>query len=290
MTHSTIILEVAGLPVTAAVIHNRLEVPMRRLIVGTLGMNFGPQAKKLQRLAARFQVRPREVAIGDVSGREPCLPAHRLTAFLWTLAPRRPEIREKLVLLQDGFDTALLAWHGVKPDDIDGPGSWLARVVAGASRSAALAAEDLRAELARARREADELRAAAALSKREADDLRTRQAGLQQAFAEATRPETDRQVMAKMIARRWVNKAMSKETFLEMARLNDAGNSPAEVARQLGCSRTAVSLFLDGKYNSANAKMAAEELVHSGWHRKALDTVCNASQPSSGYPDKPRQN
>ena len=269
MTHSTFTLEVAGLPVTAAVIHNRLEVPIRRLIVGTLGMAFGPQAKKLKRLAARFQVRPREVAIGDVSGSEPCLPAHRLTAYLWTLAPRRPEIREKLGRLQDGFDTALLAWHGVNTDDIDGPGSWLARVVAGAPRAAALAAEDLRAELARARREADELRAVAALAQREADALRTQQAGLQQAFAEANTPETVHKLMAKMIARRWVNKAMPKETFLEMARLNAAGNSLADVARQLGCSRTAVSLFLDGKYNSANAKTATEELVNSGWHRQA---------------------
>ncbi len=247
MTHSTMTIEVAGLPVTAAVIHNRLEVPMRRLIVGTLGMNFGPQAKKLKRLAARFQVRPREVAIGDVSGSEPCLPAHRLTAFLWTLAPRRPEIREKLALLQDGFDTALLAWHGVKTDDIDGPGNWLARVVASASLSAKREADDLRAQLARSRQEAEDLRV---------DHLR-----LQQRLTEATRPETASQGVGAARACRWIkHQPMTKETFLEMDRLYAAGNSLAEVARQLGCSRTAVSLFLDGKYKSNAAQEALSEL------------------------------
>jgi regulator of replication initiation timing len=276
MTPSTLTLDVAGLPVTAAVIHHRLEVPMRCLIVDTLGMAFGPQAKKLKRLAARFQVRPREITIGDVSGSEPCLPAHRLTAYLWTLAPRRPEVREKLALLQDGFDTALLAWHGVNTDDLDGPGSWLARVVAGAPRSAALAAEDLRVELARTLREVNELQAKVALSQREADDLRTQNAGLKQAFGEANTPQTVRKVMTRIAAGRWQKKAMSKETFLEMARLHDAGNSLTEIARQMGCSHTAVALFLDGKYNSANAQAAWKELIASGWLRGVLHAACNS--------------
>lgn len=233
MSDSTLTLEVGGLPVTVAVIHHRLEVPMRRLLVDTLGMPFGPQARKLQRLAARFQVRLREVPSGTGVRPEPCLPAHRLTAYLWTLAPRRPEIREKLGRLQDGFDTALLAWHGVNPDEIDGPGNWLARVLASAPLLAQRKAEGLQAENVR----------------------------LRQALVEATRQETAAPGVEAARARRWVkHSAMTKETFLEMKRLAGAGNSLADIARQLRCSRTAVSLFLDGKYQSQAAQEALAEL------------------------------
>lgn len=249
MTHSTITLEVSGLPVTAAVIHNRLELPMRSLIAGTLGMHFAAQAKKLKRLAARFQVRQRDVVIGQRAGTEPCLPAHRLTAFLWTLTPRRPDVRDKLARLQDGWDSALLAWHGVKTDDIDGPGSWLARVVADASRAA--------------KREADELRA-------EKNRLYAENIRLQQALAEATRPAMAYKIVDSAVAARWDQKAMSKETFLEMARLHDEGKTPTDIARELCCSRTTVSLFLVGKYNSGAAKLAMDALHRSGWRRRCV--------------------
>lgn len=240
MTHSTITLEVSGLPVTAAVIHNRLELPMRSLIAGTLGMHFAAQAKKLKRLAARFQVRQRDVAIGQRAGTEPCLPAHRLTAFLWTLTPRRPDVRDKLARLQDGWDSALLAWHGVKTDDIGGPGAWLARVVADASRAA----------------------------KREADELRAENGRLQQALAEAQASQKIYKVLPTPVSCRWDGKAKGDGVFLEIAKMNADGLNNAEIAKRTGCSRTTVSLFLDGKYRSGAAKSAWDTLHASGWKKR----------------------
>lgn len=230
MTPSMLTLDVDGVPVVAAVIHERLEVPMRSLIVGTLGMNYAPQKKRLKGLAQRCAVHLRDLAVGS----ELCLPAHRLTPYLWTLAPRRPEIRAKLICLQDGWDTALLAWHGVEPDDVGGPGNWLARVLASAPRAAQREAEDLRADKARLQLDLDDVRKQLAAS----------------------------ELMAKRLE---TDPVMSKETFLEMARLHSAGKTNGEIARRFGCSPTSVSLFLNGKYTSAASDLAMAELRDSGW-------------------------
>ena len=241
--NSIFTLDVAGLPVTATLTDNRLEIPMRTLLTRTLGMAYTPQGVKLAQWTDRLQIRRRKVC-GVV---QPCLPAHRLTPFLWSLSPRRPETRAKLKRLQDGWDTALLAWHGVRTDEVDGPGAWLSRVIAEVSSTA-------RHDLARL-----EARAVAAEQRAEA---------LAGQLAAASRPVIH--VVDSPVQARWGAQASSEGDFLDMARLHDEGLTATEIAERFGCSRTKVSLFLDGKYASGAARTAWASLKEKGWSRRAV--------------------
>ena len=88
---------------------------------------------------------------------------------------------------------------------------------------------------------------------------------LKKKVAEAKRPILN--VVDKPITARWEGNTTGANVFLEMARLNNDGLTNNQIAERLQRSRTMVSLFLDGKYQSGTAKDAWTKLKADGWEK-----------------------
>jgi len=214
----------------------RMYVPLRSLFTLTLEAAWSSsRAKAVRQMETRLQLKTLTVAAA--SGRismQPCLRASRLTAFLWTLRPGKPETRARLAALQDEWETALLNRLKLNDTELDdAPVGAVADLVENARRPLLKELEVVRGDLAKG-------------GFRTGPDLTMRDAAL----------------------RRWgtqKGKALTTDDFLAMAEMGQEGSSPSEIAKAAGCSRTAVSLFLYGKLPTKAAVEAVKILKTRGW-------------------------
>lgn len=227
--HSLFAIEVAGEKVFAIEAFGRLFVPMRTLTESTLGMHWVGQAAKLDRLAGRWRVRTFiVVAASGKTSTQPCLRAHRLEAFLWSLRPGRQDVRDRLARIQDGWPEALLRHYGLE-SSVDGT-------------------------------------TAAQIAERTSHPLKQRIAELK--IKNARLETERGSIFQGVAKQRWEfqkNKVLQVDDFLAMAALIDEGATPTEVAVATGCSRPTVSRLIHGTLTTKAAQEALEILLARGW-------------------------
>lgn len=235
-THQMYPLPVGKQTVMAVDAFGRVYIPLRSLMTFTLDATWSAaRAAAVTRMETRWGVKT--LAVAAASGRigiQPCLRAARLTAFLWTLRPGKPETQQKLAMLQDDWEAALLNHLKANAAELGNvPAGAVAALIENARRPLLQELEVVRGDLAKA-------------GFRTGPDLTMRDAAL----------------------RRWgnqKNKTLTTDDFLAMAEMGKEGNSPSEIAKAAGCSRTAVSLFLHGKLPTKAAVEAVEILKNRGW-------------------------
>lgn len=233
MTHKSTALQIAGRTVRLVNVSNRLYVPMRFFVEETLDMNWGGQRKRLTLMAQRWKMAELLVAGQRKVTQQPCLPVGLLLPYLWLLRPSKPATIDLLERLRDGWEVALLSYLHFNGSELANTGSFMTAEI---ERAMLPLIEDN------------------ARLKKEITTLKTQ-------LTEKAKPTVN--VLSNPIGARNDQQTMGKETFLEMARLKTEGYSKAAIAQHLGCSRTTVSLFLDGKYQSGHAALAWDELQSS---------------------------
>lgn len=234
-THRANALQIGSTTVWVVWGAGRLYVPMRQLIDEVLQMTWSAQAAKLKAMQSTGAVRALDVRQSERQRprQELCLRASRLSAYLAALRPTRARSKAALAHLREYWDEALIGHLKVDPGVFPERGGYLAPLL-----------EDQQ-------RLEQSLRSA-----------RERIAELEQALKD--KPAEVVNVLASPIQARW-GKVMTKEKFIAMVELEAQGVTRADIARQMECSRTTVSLFLDGKYQAGAAKLARAELIAAGW-------------------------
>lgn len=227
MAHKSTALQIAGRVVRVVNVDNRLYVPLRFLVEETLDMRWEGQRKRLAALARRWKMADLLVSGQRKVLQQPCLPVGLVLPYLWLLRPTRPETLALLERVRDGWDGALMAYLLAEQSELASIGSFLVAEVEKIAGAWMAKSDTLEAELAKAKK---------------------------------ARP-----VPAEAMAReRWKNQSINGDSFREIARLNELGKTPTEIAKAVGCSRSTAALFLAGKYKTGVAEKVMDELLKSG--------------------------
>lgn len=228
----------------------RLYVPMRSLMTSTLKLSWTQvHAKRLERMKRRWHVLTLAVTAIDGSvTMQPCVRAVKVPGFLWALNPREPRAMERLVVLQDHWEHALLAHMMKTPELLDPPLAALIEVNESLHRS-------LRKELDEAKYDSKRKDAIIADAEEKIKVLDSKCRSL-------TGKES--------IKRRWGEIAPSSENtpyvdtpwWALLKKATEEAKSIQTVATRLGVSRTMISLTLSGKYNRSTSSLEAKVLKH----------------------------
>lgn len=248
MTHKSTALQIAGRTLRLVNVSDRLYVPMRFFVEETLDMNWGGQRKRLTVMAQRWKIADLLVAGQRKVTQQPCLPVGLLLPYLWLLRPGKPATIDLLDRLRDGWEAALLSYLHFSGSELANTGSFMTTEI---ERAMLPLIEDI-------------------------GRLKKENAQLKTQLGEKAKPTVN--VLSNPIGARGDQQTMEKETFLEMARLKTEGYSKAAIAQRLGCSRTTVSLFLDGKYQSGHAAFAWSELQSNPQYRACVTLHVTSAQ------------
>lgn len=233
MTHKSTALQVAGRTVRLVNLNSRLYVPMRFLVEDTLGMRWDSQRKRLAGMAGRWKMADLLVAGNHKTVQQPCLLAALLLPYLWMIRPSRPEVFDRLERLRDRWEESLLAYLKFDGSELANTGGFML-------------AEIERATL----------------------PLISRVAEMEAAMTANEPTATAGRALAE---KRWKT-PLTEADFLEIAARHDAGEINSKIAASIGVSRTSISLFLSGKYKTAEADAAMKKLSELGWKQKTKET------------------
>lgn len=227
MTHKSTALQVAGRNVRLVNLNNRLYVPLRFLIE-ELDMSWSGQKKRLLGMTERWKLADLLVTGNRRSTQQPCLPVALVTPYLWSLRPHNPETRAALERLRDQWEPALFAYLRFGTGELANAGGFLIAEIERSLLPLVKKCEDLR-------RRVSEL--------------------------EAARIQTASDLARSAARDRWGNKCANKAMLINVARMHADGKTKSDIAREVGVSRTTVSLFLSGKYKTAAADEAMAEFL-----------------------------
>lgn len=235
MIYQALYIPVAGSAIPVVWLHGSLMVATRSL-VECLGMNWSAQAKKLEELAGRWQVHT--LSIRYRSGRtvtQHCLPAARVTAYLWSLRPIRPDTRRILTTMQNSWDAALR-------DFLGGPDI---------SEKSASRIWTLQEELKLANERIQALERDLGHTGQQVAALACREMGLRSAALTAS---TRKQRAERKPVVREPAPYRGADWWLALHRAVDDLGTVTAVAKRLGVSRTAISRTIHEDYPEGSTK------------------------------------
>lgn len=238
-------IDVGGVGVLSVKANGYLYIPVKPLME-TLEMSWSAKSRVVAHAIHNLRAQSLNVRLGSGGwDKYVCIRAFRLECLLWLLQPRKPISRARLDQFREAWPRALTARFVADcPSEIEDCGSVIAMFCERNGREE--------------KKQIQALETALRNKDKEIADLRN---------------GTWNMVNARYPDR---VKLDNVEAFVKMWELKQQGMDNAAIAREVGKSRTAVSLFLSGKYHDNESTRAAQKII-AGRMREAKRTKTAAT-------------
>ncbi len=221
-------IAVGGVSILSVNAKGYLYIPVRPLL-NTLGMVWSRKCSAAKTIRSLHAI-TLNVRLGSGGWeRFDCIRAHRVEGLLWSLLPRKQQSRVILEELRDTWPKTLAAMFPNCPEIFSDAGSLLVRVTEAAGRADKETIQKLEAEIRAKEKVIADLRSGT--------------------WTPVAARYTDRVKLSKA------------DAYVRMWELKQQGMDNAAIAREVGVSRTVVSLFLSGKYHDNESTRAAHKII-----------------------------